>query len=360
MGRTTIAVLLVLSSLSFFFPFGPAVRWLLTYLFIPGYAFLFFINNREIKLAPHWIISPFGLLLIVGFNTQYYFSILHWLIYLCSILVIILLRSYNDFMNEKFQKKLIITGIFFAVLFLPTWTLPSSFLGIFLESESIFEGNLFSFLWLPLMFSSVLNRRWKLLVFLMLIITLKRVVFLACLIFLIIEKLRLEKLIIYIFLAVALVNLSLVTGLLDALVEELTGVNSYVLTSGRRGLNSILTDSLINLGYMDYIFGSGVGLSGTLVLEKVGRFHLPHNDVLRILVDNGILGLISLLLPMRFLKSNKSRLMYGSYLFCLLTDNTTLYLTVTTIVFGLIIYEESHYITKKNTAIQGLASRYRL
>lgn len=351
MGRTLIVFLLVLSSLSFFFPFDPSVRWFLTYFFIPVFALIIVISRRKILLSVNWGIAPFSLLLISGFHNSYSFSVLHWLIYACSIFLLILLRSYSDFMNHEFQKKLIITGFLFAIMFIPTWSVPNSLLGVFLKSDSIFEGNLFSFIWLPLMFSSRLSRGWKILVFLMLLLTLKRIVFIAFIVFFIIDKLRLYKFILPIFLFAAILNLSIVTGIMDGLIEEITGVNSYVLTSGRRGLNSILTESLNNQGYINYLFGNGAGVSGILVLEEVGRFHLPHNDVLRILVDNGLLGLVSLILPIRFIRSLNAKLMYGSYLFCLLTDNTLLYLTVTTIVFGLIMHEESSYISKNSARL---------
>lgn len=110
------------------------------------------------------------------------------------------------------------------------------------------------------------------------------------------------------------------TDLFNETIEQFTGISIGELTQGRNSILPTIVDQFIEMSIFEKLFGMGQGFTYDLSILKIG--HAPHNDVLSILIDHGILIFI-LFFYYSYQEIKIFPVVYTNFLF--LTDNTLIY-----------------------------------
>lgn len=230
-----------------------------------------------------------------------------------------------------------------------------------IASDMGFESPMFSFVF-PFFFYYWLgkNTSMTLLNFLIVFLAGKRISILAvvfvCFYYISLKHSKISKIttsnMLYYFMNIAYILISylFLSGYFDEVINELTGVSSNALTMGRQDLYADVFSPKLHNIKETLLFGIGVGN----IVSYIGfGGDLLHNDVLRLLIENGIL--ISILFFGLLYKGMDDRtkgfILIWNILF--LTDNTLVYPQVIFAAFFLMInYSTQIYQGSKLTRIK--------
>ncbi len=241
--------------------------------------------------------------------------------------------------TDNFKANIYIINVFLIISFFLTVginiNLNLSYTS-FLESKtSSAETNQHPFIFglFILFFIYKKNYTWFFINLFMLLLSFKRIVFLATLVTIPIvlfnKSFLNQKYKVFLTIAINIIFLffsyGLATGLFDSLIQEYTGISAGYFTQGRTSLwgtiiNYISTNK-INL----YITGGGLGYINE-IMKVQGRNDLIHNDVLKIIIENGIFIFIAFFYSMYKYSKYVFLTIYLNILF--FTDNTFVYALV--------------------------------
>lgn len=172
------------------------------------------------------------------------------------------------------------------------------------------------------------------------ILSLKRIVFIGLLFAIPIVLLERKNIIIlknkrWIFLVLNLIFVYTIilftNGFFDEPIEQITGISIGEFSQGRNNILVPIVDLFTEMNIFENLFGMGQAYAYDLTILEIG--HAPHNDVLTILIDHGLLIFI-LFFYYAYQEIKIFPVVYTNFLF--LTDNTLIY-TVYIFIFLLLI-----------------------
>lgn len=137
--------------------------------------------------------------------------------------------------------------------------------------------------------------------------------------------------------------ISFTSGVFNEPIQQLTGISIGEFTQGRNNILVELVDQFKEMNFFEKLFGMGQGYSYDLSISETK--HAPHNDVLSILIDHGVVIFI-LFFYYIYQEKNIFPVIYTNILF--LTDNTLIY-TVYIFIFLLLI---NNYDNNKSKSYQ--------
>lgn len=310
-----------------------AFRYLKYFPAVLGLFFLFLnrfkLNNLSIKNNP--VNAAFFILIINGIL---HFPILNEIGYeqlffiLAAMLPFLVFKQY--IINWKFISIIYILGYLVAIS--GNDLLINFSLDQFLTSDtSSAETNQHPFVFgiLTILFLYKQDKKYFLLNLIFVIISFKRIVFLGVLAsipFVLIERHRRNilknKRWLFLFanVIVLFIIISFSQGLYDNLIKDITGLSVGQFTMGRNTLYKPIVDKFFEMNFFEKLFGLGQAFTYNLSISNIGD--APHNDLLVLLLDQGIFVFI-----LFFLLIYKSKIVYPiiftNMLF--LTDNTLIY-----------------------------------
>lgn len=130
---------------------------------------------------------------------------------------------------------------------------------------------------------------------------------------------------------VLFIIISFTEGLYDDLIKDITGLSAGHFTMGRNTLYEPLVNKFFEMNFLEKIFGLGQAFTYNLSISYIGD--APHNDLLVLLIDQGVI-----VFCLFFLWIYKVRVIYpiifSNVLF--ITDNTLIY-TFYTFIFFLLV-----------------------
>lgn len=183
----------------------------------------------------------------------------------------------------------------------------------------------------------------------LIVLTLKRIAFLAIVICIVLylfpritSRLFLSKYSYVIFSSLWIVIVfTLVTGLFDYLILDLTGINVHHFTMGRFSLYfGVVEESIVNP--FSLILGNGIGDAYALALrhfEAEGNVNL-HSDTLKIFYENGAIFFTLFFLSFGFVRNFNSRILLFYICFVFFTDNILIYQSVMFFVLLIVLQIE--------------------
>lgn len=201
----------------------------------------------------------------------------------------------------------------------------------FTSDTSSLETNQHPFVFgiLTLLFLYKKENKYFLLNLLFVILSFKRIVFLGVLAsvpFVLIERnnrtILKNKRWLFLVLNILLISIiiSFTSGLYDDFIREITGLSVGHFTMGRNSLYKPLIDVFNKMNLWQHLFGLGQSYSYNLTLDIIGNS--PHNDLLVILIDHGII-VFSLFFLWIYKEKKLFPIIFTNVLF--LTDNTLIY-----------------------------------
>ena len=131
--------------------------------------------------------------------------------------------------------------------------------------------------------------------------------------------------------AVLFIIISFTQGLYDNLIREITGLSAGHFTMGRNILYEPIVDKFFEMNLFEKLFGLGQAFTYNLSISNIGDS--PHNDLLVLLLDQGII-VFSLFFLWIYKVKIVSPVIFINMLF--ITDNTLIY-TFFIFVFFLLV-----------------------
>lgn len=255
------------------------------------------------------------------------------------------------FNKYEFNWRFISLIFMFSFLILTSYSSFSIDLSIesFLKSEtSSFETNQHPFVFgiMTLFFLYKRDKLFFILNLIFVIISFKRIVFIGLLFAIPIVLLERKNIIIlrnkrWLLLVLNLLYIYTIilfsAGAFNETIEQFSGISIGELTQGRNNILVTVVDQFTEMNILEKLFGMGQGFTYDLSISVIG--HAPHNDILSILIDHGILIFV-LFFYYAYQETNVFPVVYTNFLF--LTDNTLIY-TVYIFIFLLMINNYDKY-----------------
>lgn len=313
------------------FPFFPYFRYL-KYIGLPFFLILLITNSFK-KFKINNRVKPFLLLII---SSLVLFPLLtqqgiYELIFIFAGIAMFLFK--NDF-NFDMEKLSYFSAFLFIVFYAIGGDFNFSKEAFYDSSTSSVEGGLsFIFGFLAIYFWEQ-KRKWHFLLnFILLLLSLKRIVFVGVIVIILLSILprRISKiftnrfvLIGFNFIFIFVVQL-FVNGHFDELIREITGLSPGHFTGGRTTLYSLVLNEQVFSGYQNYLFGIGQGGTSNILANYFGHIFLLHNDIIKIIVEHGYI-VFFLFIYLLYNSKNKKIINASIFLNILyLTDNALIY-----------------------------------
>lgn len=179
--------------------------------------------------------------------------------------------------------------------------------------------------------------------FLLVILTMKRIVFISCVLCVLLSlspKFIVDFYLKKIFLVLTnvfylLFSYSFAAGYFDDIIRKVVGINATHFSQGRTSLTSSIIPSLDENLTQLFFLGRGAGTVVDNLTLSFGSYHLLHNDVLKVFYEYGFIAFICFFLLLYSVKSKESLIFALSLNVYFFTDNVLIYTHV--LVFYLIL-----------------------
>ncbi len=132
---------------------------------------------------------------------------------------------------------------------------------------------------------------------------------------------------------VLFIIISFTQGLYDDLIREITGLSSGHFTSGRQLIYSEIINEFNNSSVLNKLFGNGQGFTFLLTTNLIK--HAPHNDLLVLLIDHGIIVFV-IFIALLYKTKILNPVLFTNIIF--ITDNTLVYTFYLMILFLVVNY----------------------
>jgi len=221
---------------------------------------------------------------------------------------------------------------FTVYLFSSGLILNPSLDAFFTSSSSNLETNQHPFVFgiLTLFFLFKRDKLFFLLNLLFVLLSFKRIVFLAVIIsipFVLLERknIRVLKNIRWVFMVINILFIRLLylfsNGYFDDMIISITGISPGYFSMGRNTIYSLIFDYYDKFNFFQFLFGKGQGDLYSKSLIFIGE--APHNDLLVLLLDHGVIIFIVFFFLIYQKKNLIFNIIYLNVLF--LTDNVLVY-----------------------------------
>ena len=293
------------------------------------------------------IISGFVHLPILGFTG------LSQLFFILAASLAFIIHANYDF-NLRFVS-LIFMLSFLILSFYSNFSIDFSLIGFLKSDTSSLETNQHPFVFgiMTLFFLYKRDYLFFILSLIFVVISFKRIVFIGLLFTIPIVLLERKNIIIFknkrwLFLVLNVIIIYgfilFTAGTFNEAIVEFTGLSIGELTQGRNSILIPVIDEYTEMGIFEKMFGMGQGF--TYDLTMFDSANAPHNDILTILIDHGIV-IFFFFFYFAYQETNVFPVTFTNFLF--LTDNTLIY---TVYIFMLLLltnkFNQSRVLNSKN------------
>ncbi len=308
--------------------------------------FLILLKNKNIIIKNY--MYPFILLIVVYYLKVFQYNPQGYLesIFIFSALAIFML-PYSNKVYLDIRVISVVSILFMIILYLITFSsvnIDFSY-NAFLRSEtSTIEGDM-AFLFGLFVMYFILEKKyiWAILNSVMLLMGLKRIVFLGLLVvtILLISPRVIKKTfankhaMVIINICYLIFTMYLLLGMFDTLIEQYTGISAGYFLMGRSSIYSSILPYWEENKLMISLIGSGMGTSNQIIQSNLGFHQLLHNDVLKIFFEHGFIIFIAFFYLL-FNTSNKKHFYMALLVnMIFLTDNMLIYTHILLIYFAI-------------------------
>lgn len=248
--------------------------------------------------------------------------------------------------KSNFNVKLffIFSTSLFILLNLKGISVDFSFFAFVRSETSNLEGG-YSFIFGLFFCYFFLSKKYKysLLCFLLVVLTMKRIVFISCVLCVLITlsprfiaDIYLKRFfLVLINIFYLIFSYSFAAGYFDDIIRESFGINATHFSQGRTSLTSSIIPSLNENLTQLFFIGRGAGTVVDSLTLSFGSYHLLHNDVLKIFYEYGLMAFICFFMLLYSGKSRESLIFAFSLNVYFFTDNVLIYTHV--LVFYLVL-----------------------